>query len=281
MTQNKVDLHIHISGGEGLYERGEAMVAHLDELGIRKAVLMTNIADTLDVVQICDNERLCEKYPERFAWMCQVGSRDAGQIYQKLAVFKARGAIGIGEFHMNRRLDDPIMQEVWAAAEKLELPILFHMSPEVGYSYGMVDEYGLPLLEQVLQQYPGLMLIGHSQAFWAELDRNVVNTRDGRMNTGEGPVTPGRVPELMARYGNLYADLSAGSGSNAMMRDPAYGVAFLTQFQDKLFFGTDMGNAKTVRPLAAWMEQELAAGRLEREVCEKIFHKNAERVFGL
>ena len=43
----------------------------------------------------------------------------------------------------------------------------------------------------------------------------------------------------MEQYDNLWADLSAGSGYNAITRDEAFGLTFLERFQDKLMFGTD------------------------------------------
>ena len=64
---------------------------------------------------------------------------------------------------INRSIDDPMIQEIFAAAETLSLPVLFHMSPEVGYEYGIVDDAGLPLLEESLKKYPNLKFIGHSQ----------------------------------------------------------------------------------------------------------------------
>ncbi|MEI8345181.1 MAG: hypothetical protein WCG06_03820, partial [Candidatus Omnitrophota bacterium] len=53
------------------------------------------------------------------------------------------------------------------------------------------------------------------------------------------PITDeGRVPQLMRKYTNLYGDLSAGSGCNALKRDRKYAVKFLNEFQDRLMFGT-------------------------------------------
>ena len=45
----------------------------------------------------------------------------------------------------------------------------------------------------------------------------------------------GRVPELFAKYPNLYGDLSANSGSRAIMRDPEFGLWFLETYADRLF----------------------------------------------
>ena len=99
---------------------------------------------------------------------------------------------------------------------------------------------------------------------------------------GDGPVTPGgRVPELFEKYPNLYGDLSANSGSRAIMRDPEFGLAFLEKYADRLFFATDMVNADMVFPLGAWLDEPVPEGKLSREAYEKICWGNAQRVFGL
>ena len=124
--------------------------------------------------------------------------------------------------------------------------------------------------------------MGHSQPFWHEISGDASADKVARNTWGEGPVTPGgRLVELLERYPNLYGDLSANSGGGAVMRDEPFGLSFLEKFQDKLMFGTDMGNTETTFPLGAWLDEKLAEGKLSKEVYEKICVKNAERVCGL
>ena len=177
---------------------------------------------------------------------------------------------------------DPFLQALFAAAEKLEMPVTIHMSPEVGYSYGVVDEPGLPLLEQVLQKFPNLKLLGHSQTFWIEMSGDAPTDKEGRNSWGQGPVVPGgRVPALFAQYPNLYGDLSANSAGQAIMRDEAFGLAFLEKYADRLFFATDMVNTDMVFPLGGWLDEQLATGKLSRRAYDLICFGNAQRVFGL
>ena len=228
------------------------------------------------------NRKICQKFPDRYAWMCAVDPKGKEPVYDRLARFKSQGAIGVGELTCNRRLDDPFLQELFAAAEKLGLPVTIHMSPEVGYSYGVVDDPGLPLLETVLAKFPGLMILGHSQTFWIEMSADAPRDKEGRNSWGDGPVVPGgRVPELFEKYPNLYGDLSANSGSRAIMRDEAFGLAFLEKYADRLFFATDMVNADMVFPLGGWLDRMVAEGKLSRRAYELICFENARRVFGL
>ena len=284
----KIDLHLHLTPfqlprlGKMNLTSAKNMIPHLEELGIEKGVLMSSAEGGLPFGTNKANRKICAQFPDRYAWMCAVDPKGKEPVYDRLARFKAQGAIGVGELTTNRRLDDPFLQELFAAAERLELPVTIHMSPEVGYSYGVVDEPGLPLLEEVLQKYPRLKLLGHSQTFWIEMSADAPKDKEGRNSWGEGPVVPGgRVPELFEKYPNLYGDLSANSGSRAIMRDEAFGLAFLEKYADRLFFATDMVSKDMVFPLGAWLDEMLAAGKLREETYEKIVRGNARRIFGL
>lgn len=284
----KIDLHLHLTPfqiprlGKMNLTSGKNMLPHLDELGIEKGVLMSSAESGMPFGTNKANRKICQQFPHRYAWMCAVSSKSKEPVFDRLQRFQQEGAIGIGELTYNHLLDDPFLQEVFAAAEKLGLPVTMHMSPEEGYSYGVVDEPGLPLLEQVLQRYPDLKVLGHSQTFWIEMSGDAPKDKESRNSWGSGPIVPGgRVPELFEKYPNLYGDLSANSGGNAIMRDPEFGLAFLEQYSDRLFFATDMVNRDMVFPLGSWLDDQVAQGNLSRESYEKICYKNAQRVFGL
>ena len=284
----KIDLHLHLTPfqiprlGKLNLASGKNMLPHLEELGIGKGVLMSSAEGGLPFGTNKANRKICQKFPDRYSWMCAVDPKGKEPVYDRLARFKSQGAIGVGELTCNRRLDDPFLQELFAAAEKLQMPVTIHMSPEVGYSYGVVDDPGLPLLETVLAKFPGLMILGHSQTFWIEMSADAPRDKEGRNSWGDGPVVPGgRVPELFEKYPNLYGDLSANSGSRAIMRDEEFGLAFLEKYAERLFFATDMVNADMVFPLGGWLDRMVAEGKLSRRAYELICFENARRVFGL
>jgi predicted TIM-barrel fold metal-dependent hydrolase len=284
----KIDLHLHLTPfqipklGKMNLTSGKNMLPHLDELGIEKGVLMSSAEKGLPFGTNKANRAICERFPHRYAWMCALKPDHPEMVHERLAKYKAQGAVGVGELTVNRRLDDPFLQALFAAAEKLQMPVTIHMSPEVGYSYGVVDDPGLPLLEGVLKKYPDLKILGHSQTFWIEMSGDAPTSKEARNQWGDGPVTPGgRVPELFEKYPKLYGDLSANSGSRAIMRDPEFGLAFLEKYADRLFFATDMVNKDMVFPLGAWLDEMVAAGKLREETYEKIVRGNARRIFGL
>jgi hypothetical protein len=81
----------------------------------------------------------------------------------------------------------------------------------------------------------------------------------------------------MERFPNIYGDLSAGSGSNAILRDIEFGNAFLVRRADRLLFGTDyLAPGQHVPQLSLYREIELSA-----EVQAKIFRENARRLLNL
>jgi hypothetical protein len=43
----------------------------------------------------------------------------------------------------------------------------------------------------------------------------------------------------LGEFPNLYADMSANSGNNALSRDPDFSRGFIAKHQDKLIFGSD------------------------------------------
>ena len=85
----------------------------------------------------------------------------------------------------------------------------------------------------------------------------------------------------MRRYPNLHGDLSAGSGFNAISRDPEFGYRFLEEFQDRLYFGTDIANVGQQLPIVEYFDTLRSEEILDAEVLDKIEWKNATRLLAL
>ena len=286
--EKKIDIHLHLSerpipDGRGMkISSGAEMLPHLDELGIGFGIIMSSGETQAMFGSNASCRRIAEQYPDRYAWMCGLDETEPETVYERLKQYREEGAVGVGELAVNHRLDHPFLEAVFQAAEALGLPVLFHMSPEEGFQYGLVDEPGLPLLERALNKYPKLIFIGHSQPFWHEISGDAGKSREERYEWGKGPVTPGgRLGQLFENYPNLYGDLSANSGGCAMMRDEAFGLAFLEAWKDRLMFGTDMVNVDMEFPLGGWLDQKVEEGALSFTACQAIVSGNAKRIFGL
>ncbi len=284
----KIDIHEHLAmaavdmgGGMKVSSYGD-MLPHLKELGIGKAVLMSSGEEAAPFGNNEVNRQIVKADPVHYAWMCNFDMGAPEEIYDKMKEFKAQGAVGVGELMQNIPADDPFICAIFAAAGKLGMPVTFHMSPQVGVSYGIVDEPRLPRLEKMLRTYSDTIFVGHSQCFWIEMSGDAPDDNEGRNSWGQGPVIPGgRVPELFEKYPNLYGDLSANSAGQAIMRDPEFGLAFLEKYSDRLLFATDMANTEMVFPLGAWLDAMAEAGKLSREAYKKICFRNAQRIYGL
>ena len=291
-TALKIDCHLHLSRkqlpGIGKMKISSAtnMLPHLAELGIAHGILMSG-AGSLPVGSNEENRRIVEEDPEHYSWMCnpdlEKAAKQGGSFLDDfLAGCREQGACGIGELMYNKRLDTPVFERLFEAAGKLHLPCTFHMSPREGVSYGVVDEPGLVCLEKLLQAFPDTIFMGHSQVFWIEMSGDAPKDDKGRSAWGEGPVVPGgRVPELFAKYPNLHGDLSANSGSRAIMRDPAFGLQFLETYQDRLVFATDMLNVEMEFPLGKWLDEQVTADTLSQAAYDKICRDNAVRLYGI
>jgi predicted TIM-barrel fold metal-dependent hydrolase len=76
----------------------------------------------------------------------------------------------------------------------------------------------------------------------------------------------------------MLGDLSAGSGYNAFARNPDYAVEFINEFQDKLYFGTDICSAKQDLPMGEFLLNLKNKGAITEEVFAKVARKNAEKL---
>ena len=169
------------------------------------------------------------------------------------------------------------MENLFRHAEANELPMIFHIGPQQGACYGIVDRLNLPLLEGALRQFPRLKFLGHSQPFWAEISGDL--TEVARAGYPGGKVSEGgALVRLFREYPNLHGDLSAGSGYNAVSRDPDFGYRFLEEFQDRLFFGTDVCDPRNETPLPGFLDEAVEKGHISRECYERVGWKNAEQL---
>lgn len=282
----KIDIHLHLAQTEqqqGSLKISSAhqMLTKLEQMQITKGILMST-GETTGIFNCGYNEQnraIAQQLPQ-YVWMCNLDFENEETIFSRLEHYKWQGAVGIGELTINQPLTHPFLRKIFDAAQSLQLPVLFHMSPEVGMGYGVVDQPQLPLLEKTLQDFPNCNFIGHSQPFWIEISKDAPTDAVQRNRWGEGPVKPGgKVPQLLKQYPNLYCDLSANSAGRAIMRDTSFGLWFLEAFSDRLLYGTDMINVDMEFPLAGWIEQQVQQGNLSKTAAEKIFYKNAQKLF--
>lgn len=268
------------------FATAEELLSRFPELQIDRGVLLPIVHhECLNFIQ--SNEQvldICDRHPGKFVPFCNLDPRMFGNnpgvdFAPVLTHYQGLGCKGVGEVCATLRWDDPRMVNMLGHIERSGLPMLFHLGLERG-TYGIVDDLGLPGLEGALEAFPGLNLIGHSMAFWSAISGDV--TEENWMGYPTGPVTEGgRLPEMLRRYDNLWCDISAGSGHNAISRDADFGYAFLEEFQDRVLYGTDIcWPAQEVRQ-SQFLLDGLASGQLSQAAFDKIACRNAEQLLKL
>jgi len=196
--------------------------------------------------------------------------------------FRELGCVGIGEVTANLPLDDPRVINMFKQCGEWDMPVLFHCTGPGRGVYGLFDEVGLPRLERLLKETPDTTIIGHAPGFWAEIAGDL--KPEDKFIYPEGPIEKkGSLPELLRSCPNLYADISANSGYNAISRDKSFGVKFLTEFQDRVLFGTDVcfGDKEGRMPHLSYLRSLLSDKLISREVFDKITGDNALKILKL
>lgn len=239
---------------------------------------------------------MCERYPDRFFPFCNVDPRaisysSHAPLGDILRYYKDKGCRGLGEVMPNLPLMDPLVQNLLRCAEEVGLPVTYDGSDQLTGDFGLYDDPGLPQLEHTLQRYPNLIIFGHGPVFWTEIARLETPGERGYVfrptggQVGRQPTGPvkeeGVVPKLMRLYPNLHGDLADATAWNALNRDHEYGPKFLTEFQDRLCFGTDLCFPTMPVEIVGLLLDWRATGRISEQVFQKVARENAIRIFGL
>ncbi len=282
-----IDIHAHVyryqyptENGEYLFMILEQLIERHNEIGIERAVLLPIVSPEVYVPQsVGEVIEIANNSGGRFIPFCNIDPRvltntSDAPLGILLNYYRDLGCKGIGEVMPNMELRDPKMQNLFKHVQDIGFPLIFDITGKLGTGYGLYDDPGLPQLEACLEKYPDLIFVGHGPAFWAEI--GMLDSPEDRYGYPEYPVSEeGVVPKLMRKYPNLWAELSAGSGSNAMKRDPEYAVQFINEFQDKLMFGTDICTYKQPAYIVDFLKSLLVQKKISEDVFRKVARENA------
>src|SRR5262247_4897592 len=205
-----LDIHSHLRQGP------DANMVHMEGCGVTNAVLLArgSVVEQVKAIQA--------KYPKRFVWSASadITRPDAAEVLTKAV---KDGAQGLGEIKFHVEADGPELRSMYALAGELDVPILVHVQEVLHFEGEGVFSTGFKRFEAMLKAYPKTIFIGHADAFWAYVSADYAN--EAAYPTG--PIKRGGVTDkLLGDYANLFGDLSANSGNNALSRDPDFTTEF-------------------------------------------------------
>jgi uncharacterized protein len=276
-----IDTHLHLRRDPG------ACFTHMQGCGVTHAVLLTpaNAEDSA--------KQEMEKRPGRFARSVSYDPArpDADHVFREAL---SGGAVSMGEIKYHLALDSPEMRRLYDISAELQVPVMMHIQNFAHFPGELPYNTGYPQFDKMLKAYPKTIFVGHADLFWANISADVPTDR----GYPTGPIKPGGLTDRwLSDFPNLYADMSANSGNNALSRDPGFTRDFLVRHRAKLIFGSDCsctdgngaGISQNNNPEAARLEGKCVAretlsllkGSTTPEIFHQIVWENANRVFKL
>ena len=313
-----VDVHNHLGGGKDRLTPTvvQRYLKEMSEAGVRTVInLDGGWGDRLkETVAALD-----EAHPGKFLTFALVnfeGIDNADWVKTEAArleeSFKA-GAKGL-KFHKtfglryrykNGKLmpiDDPKLDAVWEMCAKYKRPVVIHIADPAAF-FTPLDRFNERWHE--LNSNPGWLFFGEQfpkrQDLLDQLHRVIAkHPKTTFINThfGNNAEDLGAVAENLDKYPNMYVDIDARISE--LGRQPYTCRKFFIKYQDRILFGTDTTpNREAYRIYYRFLETDdeyfdCSASHhrqgfwniygifLPKEVLEKVYYKNAERVlFGL
>lgn len=264
-----IDCHQHVNFHG--YDASR-LIEHLDNLGVEKAWLHT--WESIDGSLEPDYQHLSiekvwdayEKYPDRFVPFYAVDPRRE-EAEERLRRWVDRGVKGYGEHKVRIRIDNPDSVRIYKLCGELGLPVLFHIDVSLPDNPRLWYNMDIDGLEEVLKECRRTVFVAHGPGWWRYISKDAEKSEEvyprGKV------VEEGKMVELLKKYSNLYADISAGSGFNALTRDEEFGIKFVERLYTKLLYGTDYHDSRH-------LEYLLKDGRFSDEVLNAVLWENAE-----
>ena len=275
-----IDIHQHLNYSG---RSDEQFFAHQAAMGVTMTVLLPagrpmKQASTHDgnsnglAAEITGNEpafALAAKHPDKLRCFANEVA-DLADAVKSIRPYLKRGGIGIGEQKFGVEADSPAIEAIAGLAAEFNVPVLLH------FQHGMYN-LGIDRFHKILGKFPKANFIGHAQTWWGNIDK--LHKQEALYP--QGPVTPGGITDrLLSDYPNMFGDLSAGSGLNALVRDEDHTRAFLERHQDKLIFGSDCNDTLGRGPGCQGAQTIATLRRLapSKDIERKLLYGNASKL---
>jgi predicted TIM-barrel fold metal-dependent hydrolase len=309
-----IDVHNHVNDAQGIDEPipPQRVVDIMDQTNVRTVVILTGMwGDKLQKVI----DTMVKPYPGRFMVFSQIDYSKiddpnfSAEMVAQLDDAVARGArglkqlkdLGLGVRDKSGKLvaiDDARLDPVWEECGRLGIPVSIHTGDPEAFFHpinGQNERY-----EELIENpswsfygsdFPSLqeLLEARNRVFGRHPHTTFVSLHMG------WPENLDWVSRMLDQYPNVMVEFGAREAE--LGRQPRRTRDFFLKYQDRIMFGTDNGmDAEMYRNHFRWLETidehfdywgYPAQGRwkiyglaLPDSVLEKIYHANAERMFG-
>lgn len=217
--------------------------------------------------------KYAEKYPSRFILGYSPDPRRPEAIDMLQSAIDMYNVKIYGELKLRMMYDNPDAIRLFKFCGEKGLPVVVHIDYEIetGNKYPRPNWWfggGIEAFERAIKLCPHTNFVGHAPGFWSHISGD---DQYLTVSYPKGKVLPGgRVGEMLDKYPNLYCDISAGSGLNALKRDREHAVEFLNKYGDRIMYARDCFTND---------HQEFIDGLdLDPDLRDKIYYKNALRL---
>ena len=281
LREQIIDIHQH-TGYAGRTD--EQLLLHQRNMGVTQTILLpsghpverpsTHMGKSNGLAAKClPNEtvyKIAQEFPNEYFFFANEVP-DVPNARAEIEKYLKLGARGIGEEKFNIDVESPAFDVVAGLARDYDVPLLMHIQ------YGMYN-HGFDRFWRVLEKYHDVRFIGHAQTMWANIDRLA---RQEVLYPKNAVTSGGLTDQYLRDYPNFYADISAGSGLGALLRDEEHSRGFLLRHQDKIMYGSDCDDRLGKIPLCQGV---LTIGAIKRlapspQIARKILHDNAAKMF--
>ena len=267
--QEIIDLHQHTNYSG---RNDERMIGHQRAMGIKWTVLLP-AGRLYGLAANCGGNKsvrkIAVKNPRNYVHFANEIS-DHPECIATIETFLKKGAVGIGEQKFRVECDSKHIQRIAELAQEYDVPVLMH------FEHGNYNT-GIDRFHTILEKFPKVNFIGHAQTWWGNIDKK----HDQTVMYPKGSVTPGGISDrLMGDYPNMFGDLSAGSGLNALIRDEAHTVKFIHRHREKLIYGSDCNDIIGRGPSCSGSRAIGTIRRLipDTKIQNKLFSGNIRRI---
>ena len=310
-----IDVHNHVNDAAAI--RGQEVppaevVRVMDQANVQRVVILTGMWGS-ELQKVID--KMVRPYPGRFLVFAQMDwnkvddanfSQEMVEQLDDAVRHGARGLkvlkdLGLGVKEKSDRLmpvDDPRLDPVWEECGRLGIPVAIHTSDPEAF-FLPVDQYN--------ERYEELMHNPTWSFFSPQFpskqtlleQRNHVIAKHPRttfiaLHVANWPENLDAVSAWLEQYPNMYVEFGAREAE--LGRQPRRARKFFLDYQDRILFGTDSDpDEKMYANYFRWLETadeyfdywgypgqgrwEIYGMELPENVLEKIYNKNAQKIF--